>query len=59
MSQHSLIDCGVSKKHRAEEESATLISQIHRELYSVKNTIKDITTPLPQRFYKYFTYNSL
>ena len=58
MFQCSLVDCGVSKKRRAKEESSTLISQIFRELYSVENTINDSTAPLLRIFYKYFIYYS-
>ena len=47
------------KKRSAEEELSTLISKIHRELYSVENTINDNTAPLLPSFYKYFIYNSL
>ena len=46
MFQRSLVDCGISKKRRAKEESSTLISQIYRELCSVENTINDNTAPL-------------
>ena len=48
-----------TKKRRAEEELSTLISKIHREIYSVENIINDSTAPLLRRFYKYFIYNSL
>ena len=59
MSQRSLVDCGVSKKCRAGEESSTLITQIYIELYRVEYTINDNTAPLLQRFYKYFIYKTV
>ena len=47
------------KTRRAKEESSTLISKLHKELYSVENTINDNTAVLLRKFYKYFIYNSL
>ena len=64
LSQRSLVDyCSISikkkkKKRRAKEEPFTFILKIHRELYSVENTIDDNTAPLLRRFYKYLIYNT-